>query len=95
MPPGLGVQAKRKWNEVIPELERMGLLSGIDGGALEVYCRLYEEMHNHKGGRGFSSVAQAFITVGSRLGLDPMARQRMEDPRDGPGGEADNVFGSR
>lgn len=35
--------AKGKWAELVPELERLGLLTVIDGDALASYCETYAE----------------------------------------------------
>lgn len=33
--------AKKEWKLVVPELERLGLLTCVDGAALEGYCQSY------------------------------------------------------
>lgn len=33
--------AKKEWQRVVPELERMGMLTCVDGAALEGYCQMY------------------------------------------------------
>lgn len=40
-PEWLGETAKAEWQRVVPELERMGLLTCVDGAALEGYCESY------------------------------------------------------
>jgi len=34
-------EAKREWVRIVPELERMGLLTIVDRGALTAYCQAY------------------------------------------------------
>jgi phage terminase small subunit len=41
MPPGLPPAAKRRWNEIVPQLHGLGTLAVIDGGAVEAYCRAF------------------------------------------------------
>jgi len=36
--------AHREWRRVVPELERLGILTCVDGAALEVYCNAYSNM---------------------------------------------------
>jgi phage terminase small subunit len=92
-PTGLRPDAVAMWNLISPELERMGLLGQVDLGALEAYCRLYDEMHNHPGGRGFASLALAMVKIGSTLGLDPAARLRMTLPEVPEDDEENFAFG--
>lgn len=36
--------ARREWRRIVPELDRLGILSSVDGGALEAYCNTYANM---------------------------------------------------
>ncbi len=78
--PDLPPDGDRMWELVVPELERMELLGQIDLGALEAYCILYHELHNHRGPQGLATLATALVRVGSALGLDPTSRLRMKLP---------------
>ena len=40
-PAWMNKHAKAEWKRIVPELERLGLLTCIDGGALEGYCQAY------------------------------------------------------
>lgn len=93
MPEGLGEHGERMWEQVTPELERLGLIGRLDIGTLETYCRMYQQLRVHDGGRGFAVLATAFVNVGSKLGLDPAARLRMTLPEESDD-EEHAVFGT-
>ena len=40
-PDWLDDQAKEAWAQVLPQLERMGVMTGIDGNALARYCQFW------------------------------------------------------
>jgi len=40
-PDHLSLEAKREWERVTPLLEKLGLLSQIDGAALSLYCQAW------------------------------------------------------
>lgn len=40
-PTWLDPVAKKEWRRVVPELERIGMLTCVDGAALEGYCQSY------------------------------------------------------
>jgi len=42
-PAWLNAVAKKEWKRVVPELERLGLLTCVDGAALEGYCESYSK----------------------------------------------------
>jgi P27 family predicted phage terminase small subunit len=43
-PAWLDKAAKAKWRALVPELERLGLLTVIDGDALAAYCQAWAEL---------------------------------------------------
>lgn len=44
-PSWLGREAKREWRRIVPELEKLGLISEVDRAALAAYCSAYGEWH--------------------------------------------------
>lgn len=40
-PRALDKEARREWKRIIPELEKLGLLSRLDRAALAAYCQLF------------------------------------------------------
>lgn len=42
-PPWLDLVAQEKWKELAPELERLGVLTSLDGDALAAYCQAWSE----------------------------------------------------
>ena len=43
-PEWLDPAAKAKWRALVPELERLGLLTRLDGDALAAYCQAWAEV---------------------------------------------------
>lgn len=43
MPQHLGAIARQKWREVVPELDRMGMLALVDAADLEGFCVAYQD----------------------------------------------------
>jgi len=43
MPPGLSRVARKEWNQIVPRLEQMGVLTVVDGKALAAYCSTYAQ----------------------------------------------------
>jgi P27 family predicted phage terminase small subunit len=44
MPPYLGRLARKRWRELLPELDYGGVLSRVDGEVLAGYCQAYEQV---------------------------------------------------
>lgn len=43
-PAWLNNDAKKEWRAIVPELERLGLLTAVDGAALAAYCQAYGDL---------------------------------------------------
>lgn len=43
-PPWLSDGGRQEWDRIAPELQSMGLLTGVDASELAVYCQAYAEM---------------------------------------------------
>ena len=88
-PPGLEPEAERLWDAVVPELERLRLLSRLDGVTLEILCRTYALWRQHDGSTGYPALTTVLAKLARDVGLAPAARQRMTAPEPA---HADSVF---
>lgn len=43
-PKYLGATSRKEWKRIVPELDRLGLLTCVDGAVLETYCVAYGNM---------------------------------------------------
>ncbi len=79
-PPDLEPEAERLWGAVVPELERLRLLSRLDGVTLEALCVTYARWKRHDGGHGYAALTAVLGRLARDIGLAPAARQRMTAP---------------
>jgi P27 family predicted phage terminase small subunit len=47
-PKFIGKYGKQEWNRITTELARLGLLTKLDQGALEMYCRMYQKWRENE-----------------------------------------------
>jgi len=89
-PGWLGKFAATEWRRIVPELERLGLLTVVDLGALEVYCDLYGQWRvartkrdDLEPSRRIAGLLRQYL---AEFGLSPAARVRLEvdDPTPTP-----------
>lgn len=91
MPAKMKGAARRRWLEVAPELLRIGMLTTVDGGALEAYCRSYARWLKLEGMAEDSPIGDAATEARKlqkevirpleiALGLDYAARNRLKLP---------------
>ncbi len=85
-PAGLSPQAKKVWDLVVPELDRMALLTILDGQALAAYCFCFAEFERTaRRLQEEGNVAPSLCKGGLRLakvfaaefGLTPASRGRL------------------
>jgi phage terminase small subunit len=76
-PADLEPEAERLWDSVVPELERLRLLSRLDGVTLEALCVTYARWKRHDGGHGYAALTNVLGRLARDIGLAPAARQRM------------------
>lgn len=43
MPPGLSKLAQQEWKSIVPQLDKQGMVTRIDGKALAAYCHAYAQ----------------------------------------------------
>jgi phage terminase small subunit len=91
-PPGLEPEAERLWDVIVPELERMRLVSRLHRVTLETLCATYARWQRHDGGHGYAALTYVLAKFARDVGLAPAARQRMAAPESDPG-EEHAVFG--
>lgn len=78
MPP----EGRKQWERVVPELDRLKLLTSVDGAVLEGFCAAYSEfVETVRAGESIkpSLMAQVRYFAGE-LGLTPAARARLSTP---------------
>jgi P27 family predicted phage terminase small subunit len=71
MPVGLSVAAQREWNDIVPQLEKLGILSRIDGKALAAYCHAFArwwEAEQHITEHGLVVEEPIFDAAGQEIG---------------------------
>lgn len=88
MPTWLPARAKAEWKRIVPELERLGLISLIDLAALASYCVAYSEVEEatrtlEKEGRicVWSIFDKQGVKVGERLKAHPAVQMQRDAAR--------------
>lgn len=74
--------ARREWKRVVPALDRLGLLTEVDGAALEAYCNAYANMveaqdYLNKNGQYFKT-HNGYVTVNPQVAIVNRAMQTIK-----------------
>lgn len=78
-PDWMGADGRLMWGRVVPELERLGVLTSVDVGVVETYCSLYDEFVSgqRRGEPTKSTVVNALRMHAVELGLTPASRSKI------------------
>lgn len=82
-PAWLALEAKREWTRIVPELERIGVLTTVDRGAVAAYCQLWAEFVAATAEGDWRKMKQAAPLVkaaAAELGITPSSRSRVHVP---------------
>lgn len=69
MPDWLSKEAKAEWRRVVPELEKLGLLTKVDRAALAAYCQAHAELAD----------ATKLLEAEGRIVSEPVTQRRKVD----------------
>ena len=69
-------EAKEVWDHVAPELERLAVITVLDGYMLGVWCELVAEYWANPPGAKSNKIAQ-MRGISACFGLDPASRTRI------------------
>jgi phage terminase small subunit len=69
-------RAARIWDEYAPELERIGLLTTVDGHVFAAWCTLAAELESQAGKMSAPRIAQMRM-LAAAFGLEPSSRARL------------------
>jgi phage terminase small subunit len=75
-PKFLNGRAARIWDEYAPELERIGVLTAVDGHLFAAWCTLAAELEIQAGRMSAPRIAQMRM-LAAAFGLEPSSRARL------------------
>lgn len=85
---------RHEWDRIVPELDRLGMLTKIDGAVLEGHCATYSEfVRGVKSGEPLKATLLGQMRIFcAELGLTPSSRSRLSAPQKGDNAEIDFFF---
>lgn len=89
-PDWMPAEGRAQWARVVPELDRLKLLTKVDGAVLEAFCALYAEfVATVRTGESLKAAMLGPLRFyAGELGLTPAARARLAAP---PGQEDEQI----
>lgn len=86
--------AKLEWNRVVPELDRVGVLTSVDAATVEAHCLAYAEVIGAaRRGEPLKAAMLTALRVGAaELGLTPAARAKLVVPQGADNDPAEQFF---
>lgn len=72
-----------EWNRIVPELDRLGVLTSVDGAVLEAHCLTYGEIvTTAKAGEPLKAALLGQLrSYAAELGLSPASRAKLIIPK--------------
>lgn len=82
-PEWLTGDALKEWKRIVPELDRLGVLTAVDGAVLEAHCLTYGEIvATVKAGEPLKAALLGQMRAyAAELGLTPAARAKLVIPK--------------
>lgn len=86
--------ARLEWDRIVPELDRLGVLTSVDAATVEAHCLTYGEIvATVKAGQPLKAALLAQMRAyASELGLTPASRAKMTAPKGGEHDPAEEFF---
>ena len=93
-PDWFSADARLEWDRIVPELDRLGVLTSVDAAVVEGHCLTYGEIvATAKAGEPVKAALLAQMRAyAGELGLTPSARSKLIAPKGGDGDPADEFF---
>lgn len=86
--------AREEWERIVPELDRLGVLTRVDNSVLIGHCATYGEIvATVKAGEPLkSSLLGQMRAFACELGLTPAARAKLQGPKKGGNDDTEKFF---
>lgn len=83
-----------EWRRIVPELDRLGVLTAVDGAVLEAHCLTYGEIVSTvKAGEPLKAALLGQMRAyAAELGLSPASRAKLTIPKGDDGDEIEKFF---